>query len=80
MTDPTLQTYSAFRAAWVRDREQQYRRDTRGIPTKAQRGKWAAEFDRWARDLQAVAWDAGHQSGSTHLYYNPIPTNPYRED
>ena len=79
MTDLTAQpTYSAFRAAWVRDREQQYRRDTRGIPTKAQRGKWAAEFDAWTDAIRAEAWDDGYAEGGRGRMWDS--TNPYRED
>lgn len=69
MTDPTIPTYGAVRAAYVRDREQRQRRHTRGIPTDEQRAAWAAEFDRWADAI--------------HPPFGPIPgnpTNPYRED
>lgn len=80
MTDPTLPTYGAFRAAYVRDREQRQRRHTRGVPTDAQRAQWSAEFDRWAREVQAVAWD---EAVATIWDTNTTiqePDNPYRED
>ena len=51
MTDPTIPTYGAVRAAYVTDREREYRRESRGIPTDAQRAQWSAEFDRWANQL-----------------------------
>ena len=54
MTDPTLPTYGAVRAAYVRDREQRQRRHTRGIPTAEQRAQWAAEFDAWADAIRAA--------------------------
>ena len=77
MTDPTnLQTYGAVRAAYVRDREQQQRRHTRGIPTDAQRAAWAAEFNRWADAIRAAAWAEGAAQGRAQA---PL-TNPYRED
>ena len=90
MTDPTnLPTYGAVRAAYVRDREQQQRRHTRGIPTDAQRAQWRAEFDRWANAIRAEAWNEGalaaidHAFAASHPPFGPIPdnpTNPYRED
>jgi len=55
MTDPTSPTYGAVRAAYIRDREQQQRRHTRGIPTDEQRSAWAAEFDAWADAIRAEA-------------------------
>ena len=90
MTDATaLPTYGAVRAAYVRDRERQYRRESRGIPTAEQRAQWAAEFDRWADAVRAAAWDEGalaaidHAFAASHPPFGPIPdnpTNPYRED
>ena len=84
MTDPTtLPTYGAVRAAYVRDCEQQQRRHTRGIPTEAQRGKWATEFDRWAGAIRAEAWDA---AVAAMRYPDGTPVallannNPYRND
>lgn len=48
-----IDTIVHARAAYVRDRERQYRRESRGIPTDAQRAQWAAEFDRWAAQRAA---------------------------
>ena len=77
----TLPTYGAVRAAYVRDREQQQRRHTRGIPTDAQRAQWSAEFDAWADAIHAAAWDdrRGHHPhqplpiGLTCLACTPTP-------
>lgn len=92
MTDPTtLPTYGAVRAAYVRDREQQQRRHTRGIPTDAQRAQWSAEFDRWADAIRAEVWDEGALAAIefdrnwryavTHGETVPAkPDNPYRKD
>ena len=66
----------AARTAWLRDRERQYRRHTRGIPTDVQRAQWAAEFDRWANAIRAEAWAEGAAQGRSQA---PL-TNPYRED
>ena len=78
----TLPTYGAVRAAYVRDREQQQRRHTRGIPTDAQRAQWAAEFDRWADAIRLAAWDeavAVLSVGDANAAIQE-PDNPYRED
>ena len=83
MTDPTTPTYGAVRATYVRDRERQYRRESRGIPTDAQRAQWSAEFDRWADAIRAEAWYEGHRSGwadGVHPDDDRITANPYRED
>ena len=93
MTDPAIPTYGAVRAAYVTDREREYRRESRGIPTDAQRAQWSAEFDRWADAIHATAWDEGYavavryQLESMPVYLHPAapgsaanPTNPYRED
>ena len=80
MTDPTKLTYGAVRAAYVRDREQQQRRHTRGIPTEAQRAQWSAEFDRWAREVQAVAWDEAVARVWDMNTTIQEPDNPYRKD
>ena len=56
MTDPTLLTYGAVRRSWLRSRERDYRAETNSYPTAEQRGKWAAEFDRWADAIRAAAW------------------------
>ena len=74
----TLPTYGAVRAAYVRDREQQQRRHTRGIPTDAQRAQWSAEFDAWADAIHATAWDEGYAEGGRGRMWDSI--NPYRED
>ena len=77
MTDPTkLPTYGAVRATYVRDRERQYRRESRGIPTAEQRAQWSAEFDAWADAIRAAAWAEGAAQGRAQA---PL-TNPYRED
>ena len=89
MTDPTLPTYGAVRAAYVTGRDRMYRRHTRHIPTDAQRAQWRAEFDRWANAIRAEAWNEGalaaidHAFAASHPPFGPIPdnpTNPYRED
>ena len=83
MTDPTLPTYGAVRAAYVTDREREYRRESRGIPTDAQRAQWSAEFDAWADAIRAAAWVEGYRSGwadCVHPDDDHITANPYRED
>ena len=89
MTDPTLPTYGAVRAAYVTGRDRQYRRHTRRIPTAEQRAAWVAEFDSWADAIRAAAWAEGALAAIDHAFaasrqpFGPIPANPanpYRED
>ena len=81
MTDPALPTYDAVRAArtaWLRDRDRQYRHESRGIPTAEQRVAWVAEFDAWTDAIRAEAWDDGYAEGGRGRLWDS--TNPYRED